>query len=187
MRRPSPLLGRAEPGSMRHSSGPGRGLCAQSRAISRNQARKPPGRASSRLRKAAGERFEAGPGRRPAHRLRVRGALHTLWQAAATPAGQALWTAFRNPRCRKPAVWRCPSPPFRAVRRGACPSPSRDLSKSVTQGLQPAPRLFRPAPSDATHSAPVGGSSNGRTPDSDSGCLGSNPSPPAILLAVVSE
>ena len=24
-----------------------------------------------------------------------------------------------------------------------------------------------------------GGSSNGRTPDSDSGCLGSNPSPPA--------
>ena len=27
----------------------------------------------------------------------------------------------------------------------------------------------------------VGGSSNGRTPDSDSGCLGSNPSPPAIL------
>src|SRR5579872_7069406 len=25
----------------------------------------------------------------------------------------------------------------------------------------------------------VGGSSNGRTPDSDSGCLGSNPSPPA--------
>jgi hypothetical protein len=26
----------------------------------------------------------------------------------------------------------------------------------------------------------VGGSSNGRTPDSDSGYLGSNPSPPAI-------
>lgn len=64
---------------------------------------------------------------------------------------------------------------------------SRDLSKSVTQGLQPAPRLFRPAPSDASHSAPVGGSSNGRTPDSDSGCLGSNPSPPANSLALISK
>ncbi len=27
-----------------------------------------------------------------------------------------------------------------------------------------------------------GGSSNGRTPDSDSGCLGSNPSPPATKI-----
>ena len=71
----------------------------------------------------------------------------------------------------------------RAAGAGACTIFRAGLSKSVTQGLQPSPRFVRPAPSDATHSAPVGGSSNGRTPDSDSGCLGSNPSPPATSLS----
>lgn len=42
-------------------------------------------------------------------------------------------------------------------------------------GCKPGPDGLYPPP------IPAGGSSNGRTPDSDSGCLGSNPSPPAKI------
>ena len=49
----------------------------------------------------------------------------------------------------------------------------------VATCLQPAPGVATPSSTLRLAWSPVGGSSNGRTADSDSACLGSNPSPPA--------
>lgn len=57
---------------------------------------------------------------------------------------------------------------FQALgRAGKGPAGRPRRVASLRDGLYPGP-------------IPAGGSSNGRTPDSDSGCLGSDPSPPAI-------
>lgn len=110
---------------------------------------------------------------------------------------------------RKRGAQKSGAPPARAVlsgqeRAGRPPSqPRRRLARLVQISAPPTPacrvgrphhnhprRLISDLPSRTTLIRPrltnagasrrtVGGSSNGRTPDSDSGCLGSNPSPPA--------
>jgi hypothetical protein len=69
--------------------------------------------------------------------------------------------------------------------RGMRQPPTLACSVAI-RGLPFGEALIRPPLTNANAAParrPVGGSSNGRTPDSDSGCLGSNPSPPATRVA----
>ena len=93
-------------------------------------------------------------------------ALHLLYGGFAAPRADAHPPYTTGKRCvRKRAFRRHPA------------SPSGSLPNGNTQRVEGARDTAFPSPGRD----PVGGSSNGRTADSDSAYRGSNPRPPAIL------
>jgi hypothetical protein len=109
------------------------------------------------------------------------------------------WRRAAERRARKASRTRSPPLAPRPPARPGRPSvPPRDAAQPLAptrrpprgdrhiRGLPFGEALIRPRDTKASAPTPtaIGGSSNGRTPDSDSGCLGSNPSPPATHVAL---
>ena len=101
---------------------------------------------------------------------------------AFAPAGGESGSATKERRGRRYFGWLhffsklllAQSPNQQQCRRGSGPPVSPNLQSSTLRARSSFPLALH-----APIRSGIGGSSNGRTADSDSACLGSNPSPPA--------